>query len=156
MLSGEPYTLVLVIHSTSVPGTQGIFRSGSSSNGIWLWVVSSSRLWGRHANVDSPSSGSGPTITAGWHRLVRVWDRQQVRQYVDGLRTNTVAVTAIGGWTIYRWGWQFTGSEGLDEAYVPFFGTFGVAWDDGRSPDAARALTANAPSCVAVRWRHPG
>jgi hypothetical protein len=33
-------------------------------------------------------------------------------------------------WTIYRWGWQFTGSEGLDEAYVPFFGAFGAAWDD--------------------------
>jgi hypothetical protein len=29
----------------------------------------------------------------------------------------------------YRWGWQFTGSEGLDEAPVPFFGAF-TAWDD--------------------------
>jgi hypothetical protein len=27
-------------------------------------------------------------------------------------------------------GWEFTGSEGLDEAYVPFFGAFGAAWDD--------------------------
>jgi hypothetical protein len=26
--------------------------------------------------------------------------------------------------------WQFTGSEGLDEVYVPFFGAFGAAWDD--------------------------
>jgi hypothetical protein len=25
---------------------------------------------------------------------------------------------------------QFTGSEGLDEAYVPFFGAFGAAWDE--------------------------
>jgi hypothetical protein len=49
---------------------------------------------------------------------------------VDGLRTNTVAVTATGSWTIYRWGWQFTGREGLDEAYVPFFGAFGAPWDD--------------------------
>jgi hypothetical protein len=79
-------------------------------------------LGGRHANVDSPASGSGPTITAGWHTLVRVWDGQQVCQYVDGLRTNTVAATATSGWTIYRWGWQFTGDEGLDQAYVPFFG----------------------------------
>lgn len=46
------------------------------------------KLWGRHANVDSPSSGSGPTITAGWHTLVRVWDGRQVRQYFGGLRTN--------------------------------------------------------------------
>jgi hypothetical protein len=45
--------------------------------------------------------------------------------------TNTTATNATGGWTMYRWGWQFTGSEGLDEAYVPFFGAFGAAWDDG-------------------------
>jgi hypothetical protein len=32
---------------------------------------------------------------------------------------------------IYRWGWQFIGSEGLDEACVPFLGAFGAAWDDG-------------------------
>jgi hypothetical protein len=112
------------------PGTEGIFRAGSSSSGTWLWMLSSGRLWGRHANVDSPASGSGPTITAGWHTLLRVWDGQQVRQYVDGLRTNTTATTATGSWTIYRWSWQFTGSEGLDEAYVPFFGSFGIAWDD--------------------------
>jgi hypothetical protein len=35
-------------------------------------MTSSGRLWGRHANVDSPASGSGPT--AGWHTLERVWD----------------------------------------------------------------------------------
>ena len=57
---------------------------------------------GPHASVDSPASGSGPTITADWP-LVRIWDGQQIRQYVDGLRTNTVAVTATGSWTIYRW-----------------------------------------------------
>jgi hypothetical protein len=69
------------------------------------------------------------SITAGWYTLVRLWDWQQVRQYVDRLRTSTTA-TATGSWTIYRWGWQFTGSEGLDEAYLPFFGAFGAAWDD--------------------------
>jgi hypothetical protein len=53
-----------------------------------------------------------------------VREGQQVRQCVDGLRTNTVAVTATGSCSI----WQFTGSEGLDEAYVPFFGAFGAAW----------------------------
>ena len=26
-------------------------------------------------------------------------------------------------------GWQFTGREGLDEAYVPFFGAFRAPWD---------------------------
>ena len=41
-----------------------------------------------------------------------VREGQQVRQYVDGLRTNTVAVTATGSCSI----WQFTGSDGLDEA----------------------------------------
>ena len=74
-------------------------------------MTSSGRLWDRHANVDSPASGSGPT--AGWHTLERVWNGQQVRQYVDGLRTNTTATSATGSWTIFRWRWQFTGSEAL-------------------------------------------
>ena len=39
-------------------------------------------------------------------------------------------MTATGSWPLYRFGYQFTGSEALDEAYVPFFGAFGVAWDD--------------------------
>jgi hypothetical protein len=63
--SGEPYTLALLILWKENPGTEGIFRSGSSSNGNWLWMTSSGRLWGRHANVDSPSSGSGATIPRG-------------------------------------------------------------------------------------------
>jgi hypothetical protein len=71
---------------------------------------------------------------------VRVWNGQQVRQYVDGLRTSTTATTATGSWTIYRWGWQFTGSEGLDEAYLPFFGAFGTAWEqDGPSQNGSLA-----------------
>ncbi len=53
-----------------------------------------------------------------------------MRQYVDGQRTNTVAVTATGSWTIHKWGWQFTSSQALDEAHVPFLGAFGAAWDD--------------------------
>jgi hypothetical protein len=44
------------------------------------------------------------------------------------MRTNTVAVTATGSWSIYKWRWQFFRSEALDEAYVPFFGAFGAAW----------------------------
>ena len=39
-------------------------------------------------------------------------------------------MTATGSWPLYRFGYQFTGSEALDEAYVPFFGAFGAAWDD--------------------------
>jgi hypothetical protein len=39
-------------------------------------------------------------------------------------------VTATGSWSIYKWGWQFSGSQALDEAYVPLFGAFGAAWDD--------------------------
>jgi hypothetical protein len=39
-------------------------------------------------------------------------------------------VTATGSWPLYRFGYQFTSSEALDEAYVPFFGAFGAAWDD--------------------------
>jgi hypothetical protein len=93
-------------------------------------MLSGGRLWGRQANVNSPASGSGPLITAGWHTLVRAWDGREVRQYVEGLRTNTTAVTATGGWPLYRFGYQFTASEALDEAYVPFFGAFGTAWDD--------------------------
>jgi hypothetical protein len=47
--------------------------------------------------------------------------------YVDDVRTNT---TVTGSWTIYRWGWQLSGTQGLDEAYVPLFGAFGAARDD--------------------------
>jgi hypothetical protein len=90
-------------------------------------MLSSGQLWGRHANLSSPGSGSGPTFTAGWHTLVRVWDGQRVRQYLDGLRTNTVVVTASGSWTIYMWGWQFSGIHALHEAYVPLFGEAMVA-----------------------------
>ena len=46
------------------------------------------------------------------------------------IRTNTVAGTATGSWPLYRFGYQFTGSEAMDEAYVPFFGAFGAAWGD--------------------------
>ena len=55
----------------------------------------------RHANINSPTSSAGPLITAGWHTLARVWDGREVRQYVDGLRTNTTAVTATGSWPLY-------------------------------------------------------
>jgi hypothetical protein len=40
---------------------------------------------------------------------------------------------------MYKWGWQFSGSQALDEAYVPFFGAFGAAWDDA----------------MVARWRAP-
>ena len=46
-------------------------------------MLSGGRLWGRQANVNSPASGSGPLITAGWHTLARVWDgrvRDQARE----------------------------------------------------------------------------
>ena len=62
------------------------------------------------------------------HRSSR--NGRHIRQCIYGLRTNTVAVTASGSWSIYRWGWQFSGSQVLDEAYVPFLGAFGAAWDD--------------------------
>jgi hypothetical protein len=39
-------------------------------------------------------------------------------------------MTATGSWSLYRFGYQFTGSEALDEAHVPFFGAFGTTWDD--------------------------
>jgi hypothetical protein len=79
-------------------------------------MVTSGELWDRHANVDSLSSGSRPTITTSWPTLVRIWDGQQVRQYVDGPQTDTTAATATGSWTIYRWGWQVGGTQELDEA----------------------------------------
>lgn len=128
--TNEPYTLALLIRWAVAPGTEGIFRSGASSTGTWLWMLSSGRLWGRQANVDSPASGSGPLITAGWHALVRVWDGQQVRQYVDGRRTSATAVTATGAWSLHRFGWQFLTSQTLKQVDVPFFGAFGAAWDD--------------------------
>jgi hypothetical protein len=33
-------------------------------------------------------------------------------------------------WTVCRWGWQFSGTQEVDEAYVPFFGAFGADWDN--------------------------
>ena len=66
---------------------------------------------------------------ASRHRLqALVWSSACWGEHPDGLRTNTVAATATGNWTIHRWGWQFSGTQGLDEAYVPFFGVFGAAW----------------------------
>ena len=68
----------------------------------------------RHANVDSLLPVAVPTVTPGWRTLTRACGGQEVRQV--GLRTNATATTATGSWIIYRWAWQFTGSEGLDEA----------------------------------------
>jgi hypothetical protein len=39
-------------------------------------------------------------------------------------------VTATGSWTIHHRAWQFSGSQALDEAYVPLFAAFGAVWDD--------------------------
>jgi hypothetical protein len=128
--SGEPYTLALLIHLAGVSGNQGIFRAGAASNGGWLWMLSSGRLWGRHDGINSPSAASGPLITAGWHSFVRVWDGREVRQYVDGVRFTTTPVTATGSWTIHRLGWQIFTHEALDQADLPFFGAFGTAWND--------------------------
>jgi hypothetical protein len=71
-----------------------------------------------------------------------------VRRCVDGLRTKPVAVTTTGSWTIYKSGWQFSGSQALDEACVPFFGAFGAAWDDGM---VAR-WSANPSRCSGRKW----
>jgi hypothetical protein len=64
-----------------------------------------------------------------------VREGQQVRQYLDGLRTNTVAVTATVSWTIYKWGWQLSGIQALDEATyrssarsAPWDDAMGVRW----------------------------
>ena len=35
---------------------------------------------------------------------------------------------AAGGST-WKGDWQFSGSQGLDQAYVKYFGAFGAAWD---------------------------
>ena len=70
-------------------------------------------------------SCDGSDVRASGIGAERVW-----AAVVHGLRTNTTVVTATAGWTICRWGWQFAGSEGLDEAYVPFFGAYGAPRDD--------------------------
>ena len=53
--------------------------------------------------------------------------------------------------------WQFTGSEGLDEVYVPFFGAFGAAWDDAMVCPLERqsygdALAGDGRCVLGVRW----
>jgi hypothetical protein len=79
--------------------------------------------------------------------------------HVDGLRTNTVAVTAFGSWTIYKWGWRFSGSQALDEAYVPFFGAFGAARDDAMvarwSADPLGMLWPEMDTALLTRRRPP-
>jgi len=55
-----------------------------------------------------------------------VREGQRARHYLDALCTNTVVVTAADNWTIYRGDWQFSGTQGPDEAHVPFFGAFGA------------------------------
>jgi hypothetical protein len=77
--------------------------------------------------------GAAPTIgpiTAGWHTLVRVWDGQQVRQYVDGLRTKTVAMSATGSWGSYSRAGSSPALGASMGPTWPFFGAFGAAWDD--------------------------
>jgi hypothetical protein len=137
--SGEPYTLALLIGWTSallIGWTSGLGERRASSarapraTATGYGLLSSGKLWGRHANLDCPTESNGPAITPGWHALVRVWTGRELRQYVNGSRTDTTVVTATGSWTIYRLGWQFSGIQGLDQAYVPFFGAFGTAWDD--------------------------
>jgi hypothetical protein len=56
--------------------------------------------------------------------------RREEWELTDGSCTNTTATAVTGSWSIYKWSWQFSGSQALDEAYVPFFGAFGAAWDD--------------------------
>ena len=63
------------------------------------------------------------------HRLAHArpsWERQ----YVEPGAPIPTASAAIGSWSVYRWGWQFSGSQALDEACVSFFGAFGAAWED--------------------------
>ena len=53
--------------------------------------------------------------------------------------------------------WQFTGSEGLDEVYVPFFGAFGAAWDDAmvcplERQSSGDALAGDGLCVLGVRW----
>jgi hypothetical protein len=59
----------------------------------------------------------------------------------DGLCANAIAVIATRRWAIYRWGWQFIGSEVLDQAYVLFFGAFGTRSGRGHG----RALERQSP-----------
>jgi hypothetical protein len=81
-----------------------------------------------------------------------------VLQYVDGLRTNTTAVTTTGSWSTYKWGWQFFNSEALDEANVPFFGASGAAGMTPWSPAGApiRSACCGRRGCTVrkvPRWR---
>ena len=102
------------------------------------------KLWGRQAKVNSPASGSGSLITIGWHTLVRVWDGQEVQQYVDCLRTNTTAVTVMGGWPLYRFGYQFTGSVAVNSCETPRCGLM-------RPPGAARVAPLGRPQASGSR-----
>jgi len=53
-------------------------------------------------------------------------------------------------------GWQFFSSEALDEAYVPFLGAFGAAWDDAMgvrwSSNPLAMPVAGDGSCVRGQW----
>jgi hypothetical protein len=58
------------------------------------------------------------------------------------------AISMTGSWTIYTWGWQFPGSEALDEARLPFVCVFGAAWDDA----IVARWSANSSGCCGRRY----
>jgi hypothetical protein len=45
--------------------------------------------------------------------------------FPDGQRRHHLlfATSMTRSWSVYKGGWQFSGSQALEEAYVPFFGT---------------------------------
>jgi hypothetical protein len=51
---------------------------------------------------------------------------QQPAVVVDVLRTRAAAITTTDSWTVHRWRWQFSDSQRLNQACVPFFDTFGA------------------------------
>ena len=90
----------------------------------------SPRAGSGHANVDSPSSGSGPLITAGWHTLVGCGTAvrcgvRQWRAHRHGRRDRYRQLDHV------QMGLAILRQPGARRGSVPFFGAFGADWDKG-------------------------
>jgi hypothetical protein len=63
---------------------------------------------------------------------------------LQGVRADLVRTSAVFSYRhpagTWKSGWQFSGTQGLDEAYVPFFGAFGA--------DSDEAMVAVANGCL--------
>jgi hypothetical protein len=124
--ANEPYTIALLIKGRSGnASTKHLYRSGTSSTADHILFLSS----GTTPNLrHQPSSGGTVTITSSvaivndtaWSTIVATWRPGRLELYVDGFSRASSAATATNTsalFGIYRWGWGFSTSQGLQRRH---------------------------------------